>query len=54
MVQDLVVGAFWVCPFTFIAGGNYNNNSNAGSFYFNCNNGWTNSNYNYGFRSFLK
>ena len=29
-------------------GGNFNNGTNAGAFYFNCNNGFSNSNLNYG------
>ena len=33
-------------PF-FIRGGNYNNGSNAGPFYFNNNNGWGNNNYSF-------
>lgn len=38
---------------TFMAGGNYDHGAHAGSFYFNCNNGWTASAYACGFRSFI-
>ena len=31
-----------------LLGGNWNNGTNAGAFYFNCNNAFSNSNLNYG------
>lgn len=37
----------------FMAGGSCYNGSNAGSFFFGCDAGWTSSAWNYGFRSFI-
>lgn len=36
-----------------MVGGNFNNGSNDGPCYFNCNNEWGNANYNIGLRPFL-
>ena len=49
---DALEEAVQWCRRSVMVGANFNNGSNDGPFYFNCNNSWGNANYNIGLRPF--
>ena len=49
---DALEEAVQWCRRSVMVGANFNNGSNDGPFYFNCNNSWGNANYNIELRPF--